>query len=88
MSATADAERAETAHENRMLRAKGIVRELADVNRFTYEGLAVSEIAARLNCKREKVRWYQRVLQLRESAPEAWLQKRKHLWSETPPGAV
>ena len=68
MSETVDKERAEMSVEFRLERAKRIMRQEQDVLRLWLEGLSVTLIAQRLCCKRDRVYFLLRVLQLCDGA--------------------
>lgn len=63
MSLFVDVERSEDTFHRQLERAKQVLRELADVNRCTAEGLTISQTSRRLAMSRPKVRFMRRVLQ-------------------------
>jgi hypothetical protein len=86
VSESVDRERAEAARESAVARGKKRIEELMLVNRLTYEGLSVTLIAERMGgCKREKVRWLQRVLGWRAAQAEKWLQRTGKTWGDPIP---
>lgn len=74
MSQAVDMQRAEDALLERVERGKRIIRELQSVLTYTYEGVQVAEQARRLTMSRDRVRWLQRVLGLRNGRIKSgWL---------------
>lgn len=53
--------------EFRVERTKRIRRQMDDVVRFWLEGLSVTLIAQRLSCRRDRVYWLLRALELMDS---------------------